>query len=187
MRIVSYGVACSLDGYIAAEDGSIDWLHFSKDAQDIMSDYWKSVDLMVMGRKTWDVSVAMHGGGSKRKRARKADEKISTYVFSRTLTQLDAPGVRLVSSDPGEFVRHLKSTDGKGICVLGGGSLAQALFEAGVIDEVGLNVHPVLLGAGVPVFRDARRIQLSLKESRVISGGCVYSNYRISDQDAPHG
>ena len=182
MRIVSYGVACSLDGFIAGEDGSIDWLHFSKDAQDIMSTYWKSVDLMVMGRKTWDVSVAMHGGGSKKKKAptKRAEEKISTYVFSRTLTELDAPGVRLVTSDPGEFVRNLKNTSGKGICVMGGGSLAQSLFEAGVIDEVGLNVHPVMLGAGIPVFRNAgRRIQLVLKESQVLDGGCVYSSYAV--------
>lgn len=183
MRIVSYGAACSLDGFIAGPDGSIDWLHFSKDVQDVMGEYWKSVDLMVMGRKTWDVSVAMAGGGKQKKKAaaKRAAEKITTYVFSRTLTEIDQPGVALVSSDPGAFVRELKGTEGKGICVMGGGELAQSLFEAGVIDEVGLNVHPVLLGAGVPLFRDAgRRIQLSLKESKVLDGGCVYSNYTVS-------
>jgi dihydrofolate reductase len=183
MRIVSYGAACSLDGFIAGADGSIDWLHFSKDAQDIMAAYWKSIDLMVMGRKTWDVSLAMQGGASRKKKkapARRPDEKITTYVFSRTLSEIDQPGVRLVSSDPGAFVRDLKSTAGKGICVMGGGELAQSLFEAAVIDEVGLNVHPVLLGAGVPLFRNAgRRIQLALKESRVLDGGCVYSNYSV--------
>jgi dihydrofolate reductase len=182
MRIVSYGAACSLDGFIAGEDGSIDWLHFSKDVSDIMSAYWKSVDLMVMGRKTWDVSVAMQGRGSAKKKtpAKRAVEKVTTYVFSRTLTEIDHPGVRLVSSDPGAFVRELKGREGKGICVLGGGELAQSLFEAGVIDEVGLNVHPVLLGAGVPLFRNAgKRIQLDLKESRVLDGGCVYSNYTV--------
>ena len=182
MRIVSYGAACSLDGFIAGADGSIDWLHFSKDVQDIMGAYWKSVDLMVRGRKTWDVSVAMQGGSARKKKApaKRANEKITTYVFSRTLTDIDQSGVRVVSSDPGAFVRELKSTEGKGICVMGGGELAQSLFEAGVIDEVGLNVHPVLLGAGVPLFRDARkRIKLDLKESRVLDGGCVYSNYGV--------
>ena len=63
---------------------------------------------------------------------------------------------------------------------MGGGELARALFEAGVVDEVGLNVHPVLLGSGVPLFRDAgRRIPLALAESRVIEGGCVLSTYRV--------
>ena len=63
--------------------------------------------------------------------------------------------------------------------MLGGGELARSLFEAGVIDEVGLNIHPVLLGAGVPLFRDAGRIPLELVESRTIDGGCVYSTYRV--------
>jgi len=85
-----------------------------------------------------------------------------------------------VSSDAGEFVRDLKRQEGKGICVMGGGELAQSLFEAGVIDEVGLNIHPVLLGSGVPFFRDpGGRIALDLVESRTIDGGCVYAIYRV--------
>jgi len=92
------------------------------------------------------------------------------------------PGVRLVSSNAGEFVRKLRTEPGKGICVMGGGELAQSLFAAGVIDEVGLNVHPVLLGAGVPFFRDAgRRIRLELAESRTIDGGCVLMTCRVRE------
>ncbi len=64
---------------------------------------------------------------------------------------------------------------------MGGGELARALFEADLVDEVGLNVHPVLLGAGVPLFRDAgRRIRLTLSALRVIDGGCVLSTYLVS-------
>ena len=49
-----------------------------------------------------------------------------------------------------------------------------------LVDEVGLNAHPVLLGSGVPLFRDAgRRIPLELLESRVIDGGCVLARYRV--------
>jgi dihydrofolate reductase len=84
-----------------------------------------------------------------------------------------------VSADAGAFVRDLKRRPGRGICVMGGGELARSLFAAGVIDEVGLNVHPVLLGAGVPLFHDAGRIPLELIESRVIAGGCVLSTYRV--------
>ena len=63
---------------------------------------------------------------------------------------------------------------------MGGGELACSLLEAGVVDEVGVNVHPILLGSGVPLFRDAgRRIPLELTESRTIDGGCVYVTYRV--------
>ena len=109
---------------------------------------------------------------------------ITTYVFSRTLDRVDY-GAHLVRDDAGEFVRRLKEQSGKGICVMGGGELAQSLFAAGVIDEVGLNVHPILLGSGVPFFRDAgRRISLVLTESKVIDGGCVLSIYRVANRES---
>ena len=182
MRIVTYGAACSLDGFIAPSDGSMDWLHFSRDVQEFMSTYWASIDTMLMGRKTWEVVVGMGsrsgGGGMK---------GITTYIFSRTLDRV-GHGAHLVSEDAGDFVRQLKEQPGKGICVMGGGELAQSLFAAGVIDEVGLNVHPILLGSGVPFFRDAgRRISLELAESKVIDGGCVLSTYRVGKQGAKRG
>jgi dihydrofolate reductase len=63
---------------------------------------------------------------------------------------------------------------------MGGGDLARILFQAGVIDEVGLNIHPVLLGAGVPLFPEiGRRVKLELLESRVLNGGCVLANYQV--------
>jgi len=182
MRIVTYGAACSLDGFIAPSDGSMDWLHFSRDVQEFMSTYWASIDTMLMGRKTWEVVVGMGGrsGGGGMK-------GVTTYIFSRTLDRV-GHGAHLVSEDAGDFVRQLKEQPGKGICVMGGGELAQSLFAAGVIDEVGLNVHPILLGSGVPFFRDAgRRISLELAESKVIDGGCVLSTYRVGKQGAKRG
>lgn len=176
MRTVTYGAAASLDGFITPGDGSMDWLHFSPDVQDIMGKYWATIDTVLMGRKTWEVAMASSGGGGG---GGGGTSGITTYVFSRTLRSV-GHGAHLVSEDAGEFVRHLKEQPGKGICVMGGGELAQALFAAGVIDEVGLNVHPILLGSGVPFFRDAgRRIALELTEARAIDGGCVFMSYRV--------
>lgn len=175
MRTVTYGAACSLDGFIAAGDGALDWLHLSRDVRDIMTTYWATVDTVLMGRKTWEVAAAQGGAGSTG-----GPSGPTTYVFSRTLKSIPGANVHLVAEDAGEFVRDLKRRPGKGICVMGGGDLAQSLFEAAVIDEVGLNIHPVLLGSGVPLFRDAgRRIQLTLAECRPIDGGCVLATYRV--------
>ena len=175
MRTVTYGAACSLDGFIAGSGGEIDWLHHSHDVDEIMRDYWKSVDTILMGRKTWDQAVRMGGGGNMG-----GTSKIRTYVFSRTLASIDAKGVELVRTDAGDFVRDLKNRSGKGICLMGGGDFARSLFEANVVDEVGMNVHPVLLGAGVPMFLDpSHRVGLELVTSRTIDGGCVYSMYRV--------
>ncbi|HWJ15520.1 MAG TPA: dihydrofolate reductase family protein [Gemmatimonadaceae bacterium] len=173
MRTVTYGAACSLDGFITGPDENIDWLHHSADANDIMRRYWKAVDTIIMGRKTYDFSLTL--GGAPPMPGIKA-----TYVFSRTRRTLETPGMELVSSDPADFVRNLKARPGKGICLLGGGELAQPLIAAGLVDEIGLNVHPILLGSGTPLFRDAGHlVRLELTENRTIDGGCVFVNYRV--------
>lgn len=179
MRTVTYGAACSLDGFIDAADGALDWLHFSPDVQDVMAKYWATVDTILMGRKTWEVAVAMGGGGESCDGGVMAPDT-RTYVFSRTLTDVAQPGVHLVREDAGAFVQALKQKSGRGICVMGGGDLARSLLGAGVIDKVELNVHPVLLGSGTPLFLDAgRRIKLALQRSRALDGGCVLSTYKV--------
>ena len=180
MRKVTYGGACSLDGFIVGPDGALDWLHHSKDVTEIMRDYWGRIDTLVMGRKTYEAALAMGGGGD----GGGMMKGITSYVFSRTLKALPKPGAILVSEDAGEFVWKLKQAEGKEICVFGGGVLAGALFAAGVIDEVGFNVHPVLLGGGIPAVRQPGRVKLKLTEARPIAGGCVFLNYRVVTESA---
>jgi dihydrofolate reductase len=178
MRTLTYGGAVSLDGFLAGVDGSLDWLHFSKDVQQVMADYWKDIDTILMGRKTYAVSVA--NNPKKSKRAKRTESTIRTFVFSHTLKEVDGPGVQLVASDAVEFVRHLKKEPGKDICLMGGGELAQSLLAAGLVDKIGLNVHPILLGSGIPTFRDfGHRIKLTLKECRTLEGGCILANYNV--------
>jgi dihydrofolate reductase len=171
MRTVTFGAACSLDGFIARSDHSVDWLRWSKDVSAITDKFWKTIDTVVMGRKTFE--VAARGGGG-------AYPGVKNYVFSRTLQTIETPKVKLVRDDAATFVAALKKKRGKNICVMGGGELASALFDADLIDEVGMNVHPVILGSGIPMFPPGRRqIDLELIESRPIEGGCVYVLYRV--------
>jgi dihydrofolate reductase len=171
MRTVTYGGACSLDMFITGPNGAMDWLVWSDDAQALMGEYWPTVDTILMGRKTYVGALESGGGGGD-------SNGIATYVFSRTLKE--APGATIISENAGAFVRALKAQPGKGICLMGGGELAQALFEADVIDEVGVNIHPVLLGAGTPLVPGlSRRITLELISAKPLSGGCVHALYRV--------
>ncbi len=175
MRKVIFGGANSLDNYFAREDNSVDWLTWSDDVTEIMNETWPRIDCMVMGRKTYEVSIAMGAPSS---------DGIVTYVFSRTLPPGKGEiGAEIVADDPGEFVRQLKNQDGKGILVMGGGDLARTLFEADVIDELGLNIQPVLLGSGIPLFHGmSRQIDLELLECRQLKGDCVYVSYEVKHQ-----
>jgi dihydrofolate reductase len=176
MRKVTYGAAVSLDGYIAGPNNTIDWLHFSSDVTSLMGDYFSRIDTILLGRKSYTAAEAMGGGGD----APDQFAGIESYVFSRTLKSLSNPKAKLVTEDAGAFVREMKRAKGKEICVMGGGELARSLFEAGVIDEVGLNIHPILLGDGIPMFPpSSTRVPLELIESKPIAGGCVYVTYRV--------
>jgi dihydrofolate reductase len=103
-------------------------------------------------------------------------------LYSRArLKEIDDPGVQLVASGAVEFVQRLKQEPGKDICFMGGGELAQSLLAAGLVDKIGLNIHPILLGSGISTFRDfGRRIKLTLTECRTLEGGCILANYNVS-------
>lgn len=175
MRKVTFGGANSLDNFFAREDHSVDWLMWCDEAAEILKDYWPRIDCMLMGRKTYEVSKKMNPSGKKYH----ADMK--TYVFSRTLEPGEQDdGVEIVSENVEEFVRGLKEQEGKDICLMGGGDLARTLFEAGLIDEFGLNIHPVLLGSGIPLFHNMKKqIDLELIECRPFKNGCVYVLYKV--------
>ena len=114
------------------------------------------------------------------KNPKRKEPATRTYVFSRTLKSIDDPAVELVAADAAEFVRDLKRSLGKGICLMGGGELAQTLLAAGLVDEIGLNIHPILLGTGIPTFRDpGHRVRLTLTECRQLEGGCILASYKV--------
>ncbi len=171
MRKVTFGGANSLDNYLARTDHAVDWLRWGDEAAEVMADYWRTIDTVVMGRKTYEVAVRSGQGGGY--------PDMRTYVFSRTLTAAE-PGVTLVAEDVVEFARRLRGQPGKDICLMGGGELARPLFEAGLIDEIGFNIHPVLLGSGIPLFHAmTRQVDLTLLECRPFRNGCVFVKYRV--------
>jgi dihydrofolate reductase len=91
-----------------------------------------------------------------------------------------AGNLQIVSDDATTFVGKLKSATGKGIVVFGGGKLAGSLFNADLIDEVVLNVHPVILGSGIPLFAEIeRQINLELFEVKRLKNSCILLSYRI--------
>jgi dihydrofolate reductase len=172
MRKVTFGGANSLDNYIARPDHAVDWLLWGDEAAEYMAEYWKTIDTVLMGGKTYEVAIRSGQEGG-------AYPGVKTYVFSRTLKEV-AAGATLIRDDAVGFVRDLKQQDGKDICLMGGGELARSFFEAGLIDEIGFNIHPVLLGAGIPLFHSmSRQINLELRECRAFRNGCVLVTYRV--------
>jgi dihydrofolate reductase len=173
MRKVTFGCANSLDNFLAGPDEAIDWLRWSDDAAAISAGLFKGIDAMLMGRKTFEFAERAGGGP--------VTAGVTTYVFSRTLAGITRrAGLKLVREDAAGFVRRLKEEPGGGIFVMGGGALVTALIEAGLVDEIGLSIHPILLGGGAPLFHAlGRRIELEFVEARPIARECVLVRYRV--------
>src|SRR5437870_7468142 len=183
MRKVTLGLANSLDNYIARKDGGFDWIHWSAEVAEISSKFMKRVDALLIGRKTYEV---MLGQGQS------SYPGVRNYVFTRSKKKTAAlrkalaakkkagRNVEVISGDAAKFVRELKRQKGKSIAVFGGGELAKSLFEADLIDEVVLNIHPVLLGSGIPLFHEMKKqIDLELVECKVLKGGYLAVTYRV--------
>jgi dihydrofolate reductase len=173
MRKITFGGANSLDNYIAREDHSFDWILPNDELGSFMGDYWQKIDTILMGRKTYDVAIKQRGSAN--------SPGMNTYVFSNTLDPSSSKDdVVIIDGDAADFVKTLKEKEGKDVCLMGGGELAKSLFEAKLIDEVGVNIHRVLLGSGIPLFHKmAFEINLELKDCKWFKNSCVLLTYNI--------
>ena len=183
MRKVTLGLANSLDNYIARKDGRADWLHWSKEVAEISAKFMKTVDVILIGRKTYEVMLGFGQTsypGAKNYVFSRSKKKSAALKKSLAMKKKADRNVAFISEDAAKFLKKLKRTKGKGIVVFGGGELAKSLFEADLIDEIVLCVHPVLLGSGIPLFYEMRRqIDLELLDCLTLKGGYLAISYRV--------
>ena len=183
MRKVTLGLANSLDNYIARKDGGFDWIHWSDEVAEISAKFMKTVDALLIGRKTYDGMLAY--GQTSYPGAKNyvfSHSKKTRQALEKKLAGKKKPdrNVKIVTEDAAKFVKELKRRKGKGIVIFGGGELAKSLFEADLIDEVVLNIHPVLLGSGIPLFHEMKnQIDLELLDCKILNGGYLAVTYRV--------
>ena len=157
-RRVRYGVAMSLDGYIAGPNGEYDWI--TQDPEVDFAEIFSHFDTLLIGRKTFEAMLTMGGGGG-------SWPGVKSFVISRTLKQADHPDVT-IATDAGAIVTNLKAEPGKDIWLFGGGELFRSLLAAGLVDGVDTAIVPVLLGGGVPLIPSpAQQTRLTLTKQRV--------------------
>lgn len=171
MRKVIFHVANSLDNYIATPEGGVDWLIDSDEANQYLEEMWKPIDTVVMGRKSYEFSAAHGMDGI---------PDVKNYVFSSTLDPAAHDTVTIINEDTAAFMRRLKAESGGDIFLIGGVEIARDCFRAGLIDELGVNIHPILLGNGVPLFLEMDEpINLELIECKTLAHGCVVLTYKV--------
>ncbi|MCA1622942.1 MAG: dihydrofolate reductase family protein [Acidobacteria bacterium] len=155
MRKVILGLGISLDGYIARKNNAVDWL--SMDWEYDWTAFFKTIDVVLMGRKSWEVALGMNPKKKSKLKPSNPYAGMETYVFSKTLKESGVEGVEIVSSNLKEFVENLKAKDGKHIWLSGGGELAKSFLDENLVDEIYLGITPLLLGSGLPLFPELIR------------------------------
>jgi dihydrofolate reductase len=170
MRKIIYGVGTSLDGYIARLDGSLDFLHL-RPSNYSMGPFFKTIDVGLMGRKTYEVGVRMSGGKFE-------SHGLRCYIFSRSLPEGERDGAIFVRDEPRRFVDELRQNKGKDIWLAGGGELTREFLKEDLVDELHLGIVPVLVGEGIPLFAPGfPQREFRLMESKTYSGGLIALKY----------
>lgn len=170
MRKLILSLAVTLDGFIEGPKGEYDWCFTDQDYG--MSEFFKRIDAMFIGRKSYEMMHSMEGSDS-------FFPKMEVYVFSNTLQQLKGND-KLVSGDVITAAKKIKDQPGKDIWLFGGASLTTLLINAGLVDELSLAIHPILLGRGKLLFNDINgRIPLQLTDTKTYSSGLVIVSYEV--------
>jgi dihydrofolate reductase len=171
-RKIVYYLAVSADGFIARPDGGVDWLDRPRTAGDYgMAAFFKTVDTVIMGRKTYEVGLKFGQKGHPGKK---------NYVFSHTLRPTPRARVEIVSGDVGELAWKLRSEEGKHIWLMGGGDLAAAFLDAGQLDELIVHVIPTFIGEGIPLLQPRHRsVELKLLSTRAYRDGVLRLHYAV--------
>jgi dihydrofolate reductase len=171
MRKIILGLAVSLDSFIEGPNGEYDWCFTDQDYG--ITELLKRIDTVFMGRKTYELTLKMDDIGIE------GFSKLKNYVFSTTLEKI-GNGVILINNHVKDAVEKIKNEVGKDIWLFGGAGLTTSLINLGLVDELSLAVHPIILGQGTPLFRDIQsRIGLNLIDTKTYSTGLVNLTYII--------
>lgn len=168
MRKVVLFIATSLDGYIAGENGSTDWLYTDGDFG--YREFYDSIDTTIMGYNTYYYIRHFPEFPYPEKK---------NYVFSRKQRMPDENPIEFVFGNVVEFIHKLKKEEGKNIWLVGGGQINSLLHNANLIDQMIISIHPIALGNGIKLFRDEKlkRLHFRLIDHHEYDRGLVQLTY----------
>jgi dihydrofolate reductase len=185
MRSLIHLVHTSIDGRIQGPNGEFDWPAMGPELSAYSVQLNDRLDTLLYGRRVWEVmagywptadQVSDHPHDKAYAPLWRETEKV---VVSRTLDRVDVPRTTLVREDVPGAIAALKERPGKDIVLMGGAALAGSLAAAGLVDEVRVVVHPVVLGGPHAVLAAGDvRLGFDLVDRRVFDGRAVMTTYR---------
>lgn len=185
MRKLKLQVQMSVDGFIAGQNGEMDWMVWNWDdkLKKYGNEITEPVDCILLGRKMTDgfishwTAVAANPDDEEHAFGKKMIDT-PKVVFTKTLERSEWPNTELAKGDLTDEVNKLKNQDGRDIIVYGGANFDTSLIKAGLIDEYHLFINPSVLGNGLTIFNGLEERQdLVLANSTAYDCGIVVHRY----------
>jgi dihydrofolate reductase len=186
-KIVSF-VHLSLDGFVASVEGGLDWVSITEELFDYVEQRIKQTDTALYGRVTYQMMEAYWPTAAAQPNASKHDHEHSRWykaarkiVLSKTLADNNHVNTKIIRSQLSDEVFQLKQGAGSEILVFGSPSATHALMAENLIDEYWIFINPVLLGQGIPLFKNIeKRTALKLVKNKIFASGVVCLHYEVT-------
>lgn len=176
MRKLFFQMMVSLDGYFEKPNRAYDWHVIDDDFVRYVDEMLKSIDTIVLGRKTYESFAAFWPSATSPDAP--SMNGLPKVVFSRTLKDLTWSNSRLAKASIEDEIRELKSKPGKDIALLASNTLATSLMRLDLIDEYRILLAPVVLGAGTPLFDGlVTTSRMKLLSAKTFASGVVTLTY----------
>lgn len=177
----------SLDGYVANDEGAMDWLTYTGEIADDAYALSRSAGAALYGRTTyqmmegyWPTVLVNPDSSSEDRGHAEWVENIPKVVFSHTLDNVTWNNTTLIKDNLIEEVSKLKQQIADDLLIFGSPRLTYSLAQLGLIDEYRINLNPIAIGQGLPLFEEGQPpIKLSLSESRTFACGVIALRYAV--------
>jgi len=188
MRNLIFFMHTSLDGFVAGLKGELDWANIDDELFDFVATMTDTADTALYGRVTYEMMQSYWPKAGEQPNATKHDKehsawynKVSKVVLSKTISEKGLDNTTIISGQLTDNINKIKKQDGKNILIFGSPGASQSLLNEGLIDEFWLFVNPIILGQGMPLFKEITgTTKLKLVESKTFTCGVIALHYKKS-------
>jgi dihydrofolate reductase len=178
----------SLDGFVAGLKGELDWANVDDELFDFVATMTDTADTALYGRVTYEMMQSYWPKAGEQPNATKHDKehsawynKVSKVVLSKTISEKGLDNTTIISGQLTDNINKIKKQDGKNILIFGSPGASHSLLNEGLIDEFWLFVNPIILGQGMPLFKDITgTTKLKLVDSKTFACGVIALHYEKS-------
>lgn len=185
-KIISF-MHISLDGFVAGPNGEMNWIHVDEELFDYVGKRISGGDTALYGRKTYEMMESYWPTAGSQPNASKHDiehsewySKVHKVVLSKTLTEANLANTKIISQNLSGNINEIKKTNGEDILLFGSPTATHALMQEDLIDGYWLFVNPVILGKGIPLFKNIEKMtKLKLINTKQFDSGVTELNYIV--------